>query len=39
MPAAKKGSERKVVVELSEAAKTRYPNGVVLARKGYLIPK
>jgi VWFA-related protein len=39
MPAAKKGSERKVVVELSEAAKGRYPAAVVLARKGYLIPK
>jgi VWFA-related protein len=39
MPAAKKGSERKVVVELSETAKARYPAAVVLARKGYLIPK
>ena len=39
MPAAKKGSERKVLVELSDTAKAKYPNGVVLARKGYLIPK
>ncbi|HWC99862.1 MAG TPA: VWA domain-containing protein [Candidatus Sulfopaludibacter sp.] len=38
-PAAKAGAERKVVVELSDAAKARFPNGTVLARKGYLIPK
>ena len=39
MPAAKVGSARKVTLELSPAAKTRYANAVVLARKGYLIPK
>ncbi len=39
MPAAKPGSARKVTVELGGAAKARYPNGIVLARKGYLIPK
>jgi VWFA-related protein len=39
MPAAKAGSARKVTVELSPTAKQSHPNGVVLARKGYLIPK
>jgi VWFA-related protein len=38
-PNAKAGTARKVTVDLSEAAKTRNPNAVVLARKGYLIPK
>lgn len=39
MPAGKPGSARKVTVELSDAARARYPNGIVLARKGYLIPR
>lgn len=39
MPAAKAGAQRKVTVELTDAAKTRYPEAAVLARKGYLIPK
>jgi VWFA-related protein len=39
MPAGKAGAVRKVTVELSGAAKASHPNGIVLARKGYLIPK
>jgi VWFA-related protein len=38
MPAGKPGSARKVTVELSDAARQRYPGGIVLARKGYLLP-
>ncbi|SPE34219.1 exported hypothetical protein [Candidatus Sulfopaludibacter sp. SbA3] len=38
-PAGKAGTARKVTVELADPAKLRYPNGIVLARKGYLIPK
>lgn len=39
MPAGKAGAARKVTVELSGAAKLNHPNGIVLARKGYLIPR
>jgi VWFA-related protein len=39
MPAGKAGSARKVTVDLADAARSRYPNGIVLARKGYLLPK
>lgn len=39
MPAAKPGAARKVTVDLTDAARQRYPNAIVLARKGYIIPK
>jgi VWFA-related protein len=39
MPAGKPGAVRRVSVELSAAAKDKYPKAEVLARKGYLIPK
>src|SRR6185312_3830794 len=39
MPVDKPGSARQVSLELTPAAKSRYPNAEVLARKGYLIPK
>jgi VWFA-related protein len=39
MPSGKPGSARRVAVELSAAARRRYPEAQVLARKGYLIPK
>jgi VWFA-related protein len=39
MPRGIPGKARQVSVELSESAKTRYPEGYVLARKGYVIPK
>jgi hypothetical protein len=39
MPAAKAGATRRVTVELSAAAKARYPKAEVLARKGYVVPK
>ena len=39
MPAGKAGASRRVSVELSAGAKARYPEAVVLARKGYVIPK
>jgi len=39
MPAGKAGAARKVTVELAESARSRYATAVVLARKGYLIPK
>jgi VWFA-related protein len=39
MPAGKPGSARTVAVDLNVGARQRYPNGLVLARKGYLMPK
>jgi hypothetical protein len=39
MPVDKPGTARQVTVDLAAAAKSRYPNSEVLARKGYLIPK
>ena len=39
MPPGMPGKSRQVSVELSEDAKSRYPNGRVLARKGYVIPR
>lgn len=39
MPAAKPGASRRVTVELSAKTKALYPESVVLARKGYVIPK
>jgi VWFA-related protein len=39
MPPGPPGKSRQVSVELSDDAKTRYPEGRVLARKGYVIPK
>jgi hypothetical protein len=39
MPSGVPGKSRQVSVELSEQAKSRYPEGRVLARKGYVIPK
>jgi VWFA-related protein len=39
MPPGTAGKSREVSVELSEEAKARYPEGRVLARKGYVIPK
>lgn len=35
MPAGKPGQTRRIAVDLSPAAKRRYPGAVVLARKGY----
>jgi VWFA-related protein len=37
MPASKQGQARKVAVDLSPAAKRRYPDANVLARKGYIV--
>ena len=39
MPAGKPGQTRRVSVELSPAAKKRYPDAAVLARKGYVTGK
>jgi VWFA-related protein len=39
MPPGMPGKSRQVSVELSEDARSRYPEGRVLARKGYVIPK
>jgi VWFA-related protein len=39
MPPGMPGKPRQVSAELSEDAKNRYPEGRVLARKGYVIPK
>jgi hypothetical protein len=39
MPPGKAGTSRQVTLSLSAAAKARYPNAQVLARKGYVIPK
>lgn len=39
MPVGKAGASRRVSVELSDGPKARYPGAVVLARKGYVIPK
>ncbi len=39
MPPGSPGKSRTVSVELSEEAKGRHPDGWVLARKGYVIPK
>ena len=39
MPNGRAGSAREVSLQLSPAAKSKYPQGYVLARKGYLIPK
>jgi VWFA-related protein len=39
MPQGMPGKSREVSVELSEGARSRYPEGRVLARKGYVIPK
>ncbi len=39
MPAGRAGASREVLLQLSARAKARYPNGQVLARKGYRIPK
>jgi VWFA-related protein len=39
MPPAKNGEYRRVTVELSGQAKTRYPKALVLARKGYRASK
>jgi VWFA-related protein len=39
MPAGKPGATRRVSLELSPEAKSRYPKAEVLARKGYVIPK
>ena len=39
MPAGKPGTSREVSLQLSAAAKAKYPAAQVLARKGYLIPK
>lgn len=39
MPSGKAGTSRKVSVELAAGAKARYPEAVILARKGYTIPK
>ena len=39
MPPGTPGKSREVSVELSERARSRYPEGRVLARKGYVIPK
>jgi VWFA-related protein len=39
MPPGTPGKSRQVSVELSEDAQKRYPEGRVLARKGYVIPK
>jgi VWFA-related protein len=39
MPPGMPGKSREVSVELSEDARSRYPEGRVLARKGYVIPK
>jgi hypothetical protein len=38
MPADKPGAARQVTIELTAAARSRYPGAEVLARKGYLIP-
>jgi VWFA-related protein len=39
MPKGKPGSLRRVAVDLSPRGRSRYPDALVLARKGYLIPK
>jgi VWFA-related protein len=39
MPAGKPGQTRRVSVDLSPAAKKRYPDATVLARKGYITSK
>jgi VWFA-related protein len=39
MPPGSPGKSRTVSVELNENAKGRYPDAIVLARKGYVIPK
>ena len=39
MPQVKKGQMRKVIVELTPAARKRYPDAEVLARKGYIAGK
>jgi VWFA-related protein len=39
MPPGKSGQVRRVTVELSPAAKRRYPDAAVLARKGYVMVK
>jgi hypothetical protein len=38
MPQGKGGEQRQVRVELSSDALSRYPNGRVRSRKGYLMP-
>ena len=39
MPAGKPGSSRRVAVDLSPQGRSRYSDGQVLARKGYVMPK
>jgi VWFA-related protein len=39
MPSGKAGQTRRVTVELSPAARQRYPDATVLARKGYVMGK
>ena len=39
MPGGKAGSSRRVTLDLSPQGRSRYPEGQVLARKGYVIPK
>jgi hypothetical protein len=39
MPSGKPGTARRVAVELSAAAKRKYPTAQVLARKGYVAPQ
>jgi VWFA-related protein len=39
MPPGKPGEQRQVRVELSSQARSRFPNGRVRARKGYVLPR
>ncbi len=39
MPAGKPGQRRAVSVSLAEEAKARFPNALILARTGYIVPK
>jgi VWFA-related protein len=39
MPEAKPGQRRRVEIELSPAAGSRYPDARIVARKGYVVPK